>query len=91
MVGAQLAVMMPSDRARACSLYDRIESALAESRACDDTVCEALKRVRGVMHMDFKELRVLRSFVIEDDLDFRIWHVRVRYPDDRIVDITHES
>lgn len=91
MDGMQEAVTREADRVCSVSLFDRIENALREARASDDTIGEALHRVRTMVHLEFRTLTIVRSFVIEDPLNFSIWHMRVRYPDTREVDITHDS
>ncbi len=91
MNGVHEAVTREADRACSATVYERVEGVLREARASDDTIAEALHRVRTMIHLEFRTLTIVRSFVIEDPLNFSIWHMRVRYPDAREVDITHDN
>ncbi|MBP9757862.1 MAG: hypothetical protein KBD06_04640 [Candidatus Pacebacteria bacterium] len=79
----------PTDRKTSCAVFEKIEAALADARSSDDTVGEALSRVRAMMHTEFRDVSIIRSFVIDDPLNFSEWHVVVRFPDGREVRITH--
>lgn len=72
------------------ALFRRIEATLREARLSDDTLGETLTRVRSMFHSEFKDVTIVRSFVIDDELSFSEWHVVVRYPDGREVKLTHE-
>lgn len=91
MNSSQEAVTREADRVCSVSVYERVEDVLREARASDETIAEALHRVRTMIHLEFRTLTIVRSFVIEDPLNFSIWHMCVRYPDMREVDITHDT
>ena len=80
----------PGDRRTSCTLFQHIEATLREARTSVDTVGEALARVRAMLHNDHRDIKVVRSFVIDDEHNFSEWHVVVRFPDGREVKITHE-
>lgn len=79
------------DRARASTLFERIEEVLSASREGEQYTVDALRNVRGMMHAEFSELKVIAKFVINDWDNFRDWSVKVEYPDGRQALITHEA
>ena len=80
----------PADREKSKTLYESICAALRESREGTDNVSQALARVRALMHNEFRDVTIIRSFVIEDPVSFDEWRIAVRYPDGREVVLTHE-
>lgn len=80
----------PADLQKSKTLYESICAALRESRDGTDNVSQALARVRALMHNEFRDVTVIRSFVIEDPVSFDEWHIAVRYRDGREVVLTHE-
>ena len=79
------------DRARASTLFERIEETLAAGREGEVFTVDALRNVRAMMKVEFSELKIIGKFVINDWVNFRDWSVRVEYPDGRRALITHEA
>ena len=79
------------DGAKAGELFRRIEATLAEKREAGAYAVEALQAIRALIRNEFSDLTIVGRFIINDFDNFRDWEVSVRYPDSRVVRLTHES
>lgn len=81
----------PKDAERAQQLFQRIEAILKEGRRVEAIVADMLREVRRMMHNEFPDLRVLKSFVIEDPVRFTAWRVDVICLDGRPIELVHDT
>jgi hypothetical protein len=83
--------MRTCDERKSVAIFRRVEDVLSEARSEKETVAQALARVRTLMHTEFRDVTIIRSFAIDDAQGLGEWHMRVRYPGGREVAITHDA